>query len=411
MNVSLTTSTTTVAPGQTFSADVSVSNASSLLPIVGATVTFTLDSVNYVGPCDGSIATATAPTASQGNASSSLTVPGCYLGSEISVTATVSGGSYFGSNATTLHVNLIGLAGFLAFVQVFPFNLLTFGTIMLLAVLIGWRVGNWRKRRWAKSSAAASAGAAVTRPRPPLAAGPPVSGPKPAASVPAAGPAVIGGSRPVPAGGVPRSEATGGSPTATAPLSPTAVPASSPPPAVVAAPTAPPLQTAAAPVAPPMEMPVRGEATPVVETLTPVAPPPVPAVPAVSPPVSRHRSLDPLGRDRTGLGSPVGTIAVPAQRVPCSRGRPCRSGSPRKVDGRQAGRAKVRSGRGASGGVRSGSSSHGVPVDLDRGDGLDGPGGEGLPGMQGHCALGRAELRSLRFAALVGDRVGPGGQT
>jgi kumamolisin len=147
VNVSLTTSASSVAPGQSFDASVAVTNATSLAPVGGASVTFALDSVNYVGPCGGSIATTTGATASTGNASSSLTVPGCYLGLEIQITATVSGGQFFGSNVTTVHVNLLGLAGFLAIVQVFPYNFISFGAIMLVAVLIGWRVGNWRDRR------------------------------------------------------------------------------------------------------------------------------------------------------------------------------------------------------------------------------------------------------------------------
>ncbi|MCI4361011.1 MAG: hypothetical protein L3J91_04850, partial [Thermoplasmata archaeon] len=75
-----------------------------------------------------------------------MTVPGCYLGLNLQVTATVSGGDYFGSNVTTLHVNLVGLAGFLAVVQVFPYNYIAFAAIMVLATLIGWRVGLWRQR-------------------------------------------------------------------------------------------------------------------------------------------------------------------------------------------------------------------------------------------------------------------------
>ncbi|MCI4355039.1 MAG: S8 family serine peptidase, partial [Thermoplasmata archaeon] len=127
VNVEIGVSSATVAPGQTFSSSVHVTNATSLAPINGAVVAFDLSAVNYVGPCGGAIQSATTSTAGSGDASTSLTVPGCYLGLDLVVTATVSGGSYFGSNTTTIHVNLIGVAGFLAAIQQFPYNFLAFG--------------------------------------------------------------------------------------------------------------------------------------------------------------------------------------------------------------------------------------------------------------------------------------------
>ncbi|MCI4361010.1 MAG: S53 family peptidase, partial [Thermoplasmata archaeon] len=68
VNVSLSVSSTTVAPGESFTAAVLVTNATSFAPISGASVTFELASVNYPGPCGGSIASATGPTGINGGA-------------------------------------------------------------------------------------------------------------------------------------------------------------------------------------------------------------------------------------------------------------------------------------------------------------------------------------------------------
>lgn len=145
-NVSLSLSSPTVAPGGSVSATVHVTNASSNGPLAGLAVLFTLDSPGYVGPCGGAIDSISTTTDQNGNASASLGIPGCFLGTSAQITATVSG-SYFGSNTTTVKVNLVGLAGFLAAIQVFPYNLLAFAGIIAVAVLAGWRIGEWRHRR------------------------------------------------------------------------------------------------------------------------------------------------------------------------------------------------------------------------------------------------------------------------
>jgi kumamolisin len=302
VNVSLVTSTSAVAPGQTFGATVSVTNATSLAPIVGALVTFSLDSVNYVGPCGGSIGSTEGSTAVTGDASSSLTVPGCFLGLSLRVTATVSGGPYFGSNVTTVHVNLIGLAGFLAFVQVFPYNYLSFAGIMLLAVLVGWRVGNWRERRSRAARRPANG-------RAPGTGNPAASGPSPTAGAPAA---------PTNGASAPRA-APAASTSSRGPMAPVApsVPATqvdATPSSVVAEPSGP-LETAtnAAP-------PIDAAALSAVAASTPASGP--------SPPVELSTDSSPPLGGSTPITPAPAEVAAPSRRPATTRTSPARSRSP-----------------------------------------------------------------------------------
>ena len=194
VSIALSVSSTSVIPGGSITASVTVLNSTSHRPIYGLNVTVALSSSNYVGPCGGTIQTNVLATDANGNASSSLTVPGCYLGSSVSVTATVSSGGYFGMNATTVAVNLIGLAGFLAAIQTFPYNVIAFAVIMLVAVVAGWRIGEWRRRSGRQR--------AQPPPAPPAAAPPPASpvsrpAPAPPPPPPPTGPPGAGAAAPV----------------------------------------------------------------------------------------------------------------------------------------------------------------------------------------------------------------------
>lgn len=181
VNVTLSVSSSNIAPGSSFSATVVVTNVTTGRPVGDVNVTYLLSSVGYVGPCSGSLQVLTAAVGASGTSSNSLTVPGCYLGSAAQLTATVSGRGYVGSATVQLSVNIIGLAGFLAVVQVFPYNIIAFAAIMVAATLIGWRVGSWRDRRARARRPAAPpapgtpAGPGETRPAdrpPPRTAGP-----------------------------------------------------------------------------------------------------------------------------------------------------------------------------------------------------------------------------------------------
>jgi kumamolisin len=180
LNLSVTPGS--VSPGQSLTASVLVTNASSNAPLTNLLVQFSSGSTNgYEGPCGGTFSTANGTTNANGTVTVSLGVSSCYLGSHASISASLLQGGFFGSNTTSVTVNLIGLAAFLTFIEQFPFNILTFALIILAAVLIGRSISNRSKRR-AAARRVATAGA--VRP-----AAPAVGAPRSATS-PTTGPAV-----------------------------------------------------------------------------------------------------------------------------------------------------------------------------------------------------------------------------
>jgi kumamolisin len=148
VDVGLTLRPASVAPGSSFEAVVQVTNASSHRPIADVPVNLSLQTPSgYVGPCGGSFGSAVGTTDGNGTATVTLQIPGCYLGSQASITASVLANGFFGSNSTTVGVNLLGWAGFLAVIQQFPYNVIAFGLIILVAIVVGVKVGDWRHRR------------------------------------------------------------------------------------------------------------------------------------------------------------------------------------------------------------------------------------------------------------------------
>ncbi len=165
VDVNLTTSSGEVVPGGSVDASVVVLNSTSHRPIPNLPVDFSLGALGSIGVCSGMLATGTVTTNSTGGASISLSVPGCYLGSRIGLTAAVSSQGYFGSNVTALFVNLLGLATFLSVIQVYPYNVIAFVVIMGTATAIGVSVGSWRHERLLARQARQRA--ATRPPRPP----------------------------------------------------------------------------------------------------------------------------------------------------------------------------------------------------------------------------------------------------
>ena len=147
VDLPLTVSPASVAPGGGVNVVALVLNESTHQPIVGIPVLLTLSASGYSGPCGGTFDTANQTTNATGEVSGRLVIPGCYIGSQASVTATVSAGGLFGSNLTSVSVNLLGLAGFLAFLQQFPYNVIAFVFIILAAVGLGVWIGGRRKKR------------------------------------------------------------------------------------------------------------------------------------------------------------------------------------------------------------------------------------------------------------------------
>lgn len=192
VTVALVAGSGSVVPGGTVAASVTVLNATSHRPIPGLAVAFTLAASGFSGPCGGTFNTATATTDGNGTASAALGVPGCYLGSTAVLSVVASSHGYYGNASTTIAVNLLGLAGFLAVAQVFPYNVALFAGIVLAAVGLAYFLGERNRRRLARARQGAARRAAPAGPvrRTVVRA----ASPAPAPPVPVAAPIVPTGS-------------------------------------------------------------------------------------------------------------------------------------------------------------------------------------------------------------------------
>jgi kumamolisin len=165
VNVSLGATPSPVAPGQTVSATLRLTNATSGAPIAGVPVNLTLSAEGFAGPCGGTLASSSATTDAAGTAVVSLTVPACFLGSRVDLVALVQSFGLYGMASATLAVNLLGLAGgALSFLGTYPYSIATFAGIMVAAVLVGWTLGERRRRRRYLRAREVAAAAALVRP-------------------------------------------------------------------------------------------------------------------------------------------------------------------------------------------------------------------------------------------------------
>jgi kumamolisin len=172
VNVTLMATPSPVLPGGSLSVTVTVLNLTSHRAIANLPVLVTLAAEDgYSGPCGGSFATATLSTNVSGSAVTSLALPGCYFGSQATVTAVVQSNGFFGSTSSTVNVNLDSLAGFLAALHVYPYNVIGFAIILALAIGIAYGIGEYRHKRAraraARARAAAGPRTMVARPSPP----------------------------------------------------------------------------------------------------------------------------------------------------------------------------------------------------------------------------------------------------
>jgi kumamolisin len=179
VSVRLNPASGSLTPGQTFQATVVVRNATSHVPISGLPVNVTLGSASdYVGPCGGQMASGTALTDASGSANVSVTVSSCFLGTTVDLAASVLAGGYFGSNQTSLGVNLLSFSGFVALLEQFPYNLIALVVVILIAIAVVVRVSRRRRRR--APPAVYAAPAEPTWYAPPPTGGPPgYGGPPP----------------------------------------------------------------------------------------------------------------------------------------------------------------------------------------------------------------------------------------
>lgn len=187
-----------VAPGGSLTVSVDLSNLSSGQPIAGQSVGITLASTLSAGPCTGRFGSTTVSTDANGTASARLAVPLCYFGTHVRVVAQVTTVRYYGSNATSVPVNLLGWFPQLGFLASPPWEFVTFLLILAVAVAAGVGLGRLLRPRRGASVAAPSGSALEGPPGPPS----PWSGPEPPPPTPPPSPASNGTVAPPPS--VPR---------------------------------------------------------------------------------------------------------------------------------------------------------------------------------------------------------------
>jgi kumamolisin len=187
VDVNLSASPSSVGPGGTVAVSAVVTNTTSHRPIDALSVDLAM-SGSFPGPYTGTLSTVSnATTNALGATNVTMTIPSCYLGSSVSITATVDSGGYLGDNSTTVGINLLGLAGLIALSETFPYNVAFFAVIMAVALGIGLWFGRRRPaRRAAAGPPAPPATTARMTPAPvPTAAPPP---PPPPARTPVPNP-------------------------------------------------------------------------------------------------------------------------------------------------------------------------------------------------------------------------------
>jgi kumamolisin len=157
VNVTLSASPSPVAPGGLLRIGVQVLNQSSHRPIGMLPVGFTVAG-SYSGPCS-SVDSANGTTGQAGSTNVSVSIPDCYFGTSVTITVDVESDGYYGSNSTTVPVNLLGLAGIFALAQTYPYNLVAFALIMAAATAVGLYLG--RRRHHGRGAAPPGTGSAT----------------------------------------------------------------------------------------------------------------------------------------------------------------------------------------------------------------------------------------------------------
>jgi kumamolisin len=141
VNVTIAANPSPVAPGGAVTVTATITNASNGAAIVGVTATVVLASTGLGGPCSGTFGSVAPVSNVTGQVVGTISIPDCYLGSQASVTVTVTGGGYYGTTSTTVDVNLLGLSASLAPLANYPNNIVLFAVIMGLAIAAGTLLG------------------------------------------------------------------------------------------------------------------------------------------------------------------------------------------------------------------------------------------------------------------------------
>jgi Subtilase family len=136
-----------VVPGGTVTVTAQLTNRTSGAPLVGIPVAVSLQASDPNGPCAGVWGSQSIPSNATGWVSLAVTVPVCFFGSHGDAEVAVTSNGYYGTNSTTVSVNLLGLLPGLEAIEEYPMNVVAFALIMAIASVVGYALGTVRTRR------------------------------------------------------------------------------------------------------------------------------------------------------------------------------------------------------------------------------------------------------------------------
>ena len=141
VHLSLSVSADAVGPGGSVTISAHLANRTTGSPIAGVPVEVTFSSTSNLGPCTGTFASGTPITDASGNVNLSASVPWCFLGSSAVARVLVLANGYYGTNSTSVSVNLLGWFPGLGVLTQFPLNVIGFLGIFAAASLLGYAIG------------------------------------------------------------------------------------------------------------------------------------------------------------------------------------------------------------------------------------------------------------------------------
>jgi len=146
VSLSISATPEPATPGGSVTITARLTNRTDDAPLTDVPVTLVLQSSVAYGPCAGTWGAGTFASNSSGYVSLSAAVPACYFGAHAAASATVTSDGYYGTNSTTVGVNLVGFLPALSGIDQFPANVIAFGLIMGVAIAIGYVLGRGRRR-------------------------------------------------------------------------------------------------------------------------------------------------------------------------------------------------------------------------------------------------------------------------
>ncbi|MGP8110401.1 MAG: S8 family serine peptidase, partial [Thermoplasmata archaeon] len=146
VNLSLSVTPTTVAPGGAVTVVTQLTNRTTGIPIADTVVRMAAVADTTTGPCTGTFSEADPRTNSTGWVEAQLTIPFCYLGAHANVSVVVTTDRLYGTNQSIVAVNLLGLLPALEVLEQPPWTYIGYTIIMSVAVVAGAWLGRGRYR-------------------------------------------------------------------------------------------------------------------------------------------------------------------------------------------------------------------------------------------------------------------------